>query len=145
MNVLSVVEEGLREAQRHKWIESQKRGQDLGDQCLEDWYQRYWPIFCRLKCLEHLGGSQSFKEFDASDFGLLQELHDREAELTEMILDRAYSGKENLDILWWAHEWGLPMSRVLWLLEKLNLNRAQHLDPDSPPQFAHPGSLKGLI
>lgn len=145
MNVLSVVEEGLQEALRYKWIESQKRGRDLGEACLEEWYHRYWPIFCRLKCLEHLEGSQSFMEFDAGDFGLLQELYEHEPELTEMVLDRAYGGMENLDMLWWAQDWGLPMSRVLWILEKLNLNRAQHMDPDCPPRFAHPDSLKGLI
>jgi hypothetical protein len=142
LHVLSVIEEGIREAHRHKWIESQKRGCDLGDEGLQDWYRRYWPIFCRLKCLEHLEGSQSFMEFELADFGLLQELYERDAKLIEMILDRAYDGMENLNIICWAQDWGLPMERILWILERLNLNRAQHLDPDFPPRFARKDSLK---
>lgn len=141
MQALSLYEEGLREAQRHKWIESQKCGKDLGESALTDWYRRYWPIFCRLKCLEHLTGYCSWSEFAPEDFGLIGVLIRQEDLLLEMILDRASAGMENLALIVWAHDWGLPMGRVLCILEQLNLNRAQL--PEGPPRFARPGTIQG--
>jgi hypothetical protein len=144
VKVLSLYEEGLREAERHKWIESQKRGVDLGDWALTDWYRRYWPLFCRLKCLEHLSGSRSWREFAPEDFGLVGTLIREEDLLLEMILDRAHAGMENLAILVWAQEWGLPLDRVIYILEQLNLNRAQ-LWPSEPPRFARPGTIQAEL
>jgi hypothetical protein len=135
VQMLSLYEEGLREAERHKWIESQKRGMDLGEWALGDWYRRYWPIFCRLKCLEHLAGGRVWREFAADDYGLVGKLLEQRDLLLELILDRAHCGMENLDIICWAHDWGMPMERVIRILEQLNLNRAQ-LDPSGPPRFA---------
>jgi len=144
VKALSLYEEGLREAQRHKWIESHKRGVDLGDWALTDWYRRYWPLFCRLKCLEHLAGSRSWPEFAPEDFGLIGKLIRAEDLLLEMILDRAQAGMENLAILVWAQEWGLPLDRVIYILEQLNLNRAQ-LWPSDPPRFARPGTIQSEL
>ena len=141
MSSLSLYEEGLREALRHKWIESQKHGQDLGAQALSDWYRRYWPIFCRLKCLEHLAGSRHWREFAPDDFGLIGTLIRHQDLLLEMILDRAAAGMENLELICWAQDWGLPIDRVLTILEQLNLNRAQ-LTPEGPPQYAAPVTLR---
>ena len=141
MQHLSLYEEGLREAQRHKWIESQKRGVDLGESALTDWYKRYWPLFCRLKCLEHLAGSRGWREFAPEDFGLIGTLIREEDLLLEMILDRAQEGDENLEMIVWAQDWGLPMKRVIYILEQLNLNRAQ-LSPSDPPKFARPGTIQ---
>ncbi|MFN0056697.1 MAG: hypothetical protein ACKV0T_31525 [Planctomycetales bacterium] len=143
----SIYFEGRREADRHKWIESQKSGHDLGVWAVNDWYSRYWPIFCRLKCLEHLAGIRSWAEFEPEAFGLVgRHLRDEDL-LLEMILDRAMTGLENLSILLWAQDWGLPMKRVLYILEQLNLNQAQMmptqapLTPDGPPRFARPGTI----
>jgi hypothetical protein len=142
VQALSLYEEGRREALRHKWIESQKCGKDLGDSALTEWYCRYWPIFCRLKCLEHLAGCRSWSEFAPEDFGLIGTLIRDEDLLLEMILDRASEGMENLSLIIWAQEWRLPMDRVLYILEQLNLNRAQ-LQPCDPPRFARPGTIQG--
>lgn len=142
MQALSLYEEGRREAQRHKWIESQKCGKDLGDSAVTEWYRRYWPIFCRLRCLEHLAGCRSWSEFAPEDFGLIGKLIRDEDLLLEMILDRASGGMENLGLIVWAQEWRLPMERVLYILEQLNLNRAQ-LQPLDPPRFAKPGTIQG--
>lgn len=142
MQALSLYEEGQREAERHKWIESQKCGKDLGQSALNDWYRRYWSIFCRLRCLEHLSGSRNWREFAPEDYGLIGKLIREQDLLLEMILDRAHAGKENLALIVWAHEWGLPMPRVLYILEQLNLNRAQ-LAHDNPPRFARPGTIQG--
>ncbi len=142
MQALSLYEEGRREAQRHKWIESQKCGKDLGDSAVTEWYCRYWPIFCRLKCLEHLTGCRSWSEFAPEDFGLIGTMIREEDLLLEMILDRASEGMENLALIVWAQDWRMPMERVLYILEHLNLNRAQ-LQPRDPPRFARPGTIQG--
>src|SRR5690606_22090768 len=44
---VSLYEEAHAEALRHKWIESQKHGRDLGDWAIRDWYRRYWRLYCR--------------------------------------------------------------------------------------------------
>jgi hypothetical protein len=141
VQALSLYEEGLREALRHKWIESQKCGKDLGDSALTDWFARYWPLFCRLRCLEHLAGARSWSEFAPEDFGLIGKLIREEDLLLELILDRAAAGMENLALIEWAHDWGLPMPRVLGILEQLNLNRAQ-LDVVPQPRFARRATLQ---
>ena len=135
MQRLSLYEEGRREAERHKWIESQKRGRDLGIAALVDWFHRHWPRYCRFKCVAHLSGNELWVEFGDSDFGLLDALARQDDLLLDRILDRVRNGKENLDLILWAREWGLPMDRVIQVLTDLNLNRA-HLDPggcDSRP------------
>lgn len=133
----SVHEEGLLEAERHKWIESQKRGADVGPSGVSEWYDRYWSIYCRHKCLEHLHGNRIWKEFDAEDFGLIEALLEEHDLLLELILDRAMFGMENLDLIQWALDWGLPRDRVIDILERLDLNQAR-IDPENPPRFARP-------
>jgi len=48
--------------------------------------------------------------------------------LVDQILDRVYAGHENLGIINWAIEWGLPIDRVLNILSQLDVNRAR-LEP----------------
>ena len=50
------------------------------------------------------------------------------------ILDRLKAGQENLDIILWAHDWGLDIRRVLCILEVLDINSrrlAHRFDPAS--------------
>lgn len=124
----SLYEEAFREAERHKWIESQKRGRDLGDQAIREWYRRYWMIYCRCKRLEHVRGERCWREFDEEAFGQLYSLIVSGDLLLDRVLDRLDAGYENLDVLLWAHEWGLPLERVLYLLELIDVNRAR-LEP----------------
>lgn len=135
MDILSLHEEGLIEAERHKWIESQKRGADAGESALSEWYQRYWSIYCRRKCLEHLKGSRNWREFASADFGLIERLYLKHGLLLELILDRAFCGMENLDLIQWSLDWGLPGDRLIDILEQLDLNRAR-LDPAGPSRYA---------
>lgn len=137
METLSLHEQGRIEAERHKWIESQKRGADAGESALSEWYQRYWSIYCRRKCLEHLKGSRNWREFDSEDFGLIEKLYHQHGLLLELILDRAFCGMENLALIQWAMNWGLPRDRVIDILEQLDLNRAR-LEPPGPPRYARP-------
>ncbi len=124
----SLCEEAFREAERHRWIESQKQGRDLGDLAIREWYRVHWPQYCLFKRLEHLQGSRRWSEFGDEQFGHLSSLIVAGDPLVDQILDRVYAGHENLGIINWAIEWGLPIDRVLNILSQLDVNRAR-LEP----------------
>jgi len=124
----SIYDEALREAQRHKWIESQKHGRDLGDQAIRDWFRKHWRTYCRHRRLEHLRGRKRWAEFDEEAFGQIGSLITTDDVLFDRVLDRVYAGFENLDIINWAIDWGLPTNRVVDILAQLDVNRAR-FDP----------------
>lgn len=124
----SLYEEALKEAERHKWIESQKHGRDLGRAALQDWYRIYWHHYCRCKRLEHLQGRRRWREFSDEHFGRFYPQTVNGDLLIDRILDRFTYGLENLDIICWAFAWGLPVNRVVDLLILLDMNRAR-LEP----------------
>ena len=125
---VSLYEEAHFEAERHKWIESERQGRDLGDLAIRDWYCRFWPRYCRHKRLEHIRGMKRFREFGDEAFGCLYSLIVMGDLLTDRILDRVDFGYENLCIINWAMEWGLDTARVLDILAQIDVNRAR-LDP----------------
>src|SRR6516165_49361 len=118
---LSVHRMGEEEAQRHKWIESEKAGRDLGEWAIRCWVKEHWNGFLRARWVEHLQGRTFWIELDCNDFGLLQRQY-CESALIDEILDRLKSGEENLNILVWAHEQGIPIAEVLEILEALDIN-----------------------
>ena len=124
----SLYDEARREAERHKWIESQKQGRDLGDHAIRDWYHNHWRGYCRCKRLEHVRGHRRWDEFEDQTFGQLHSLIVTGDLLVDRILDRIDAGLENLDIIRWAHDWGIPVLRVLGVLEQVDVNRAR-LEP----------------
>lgn len=126
--VLSVYEEATQEAQRHKWIESQKQGRDVGETAIRQWYRDHWLQYCRHRRLEHVEGSRCWREFGNRDFGQLYSLIITGDLLADRILDRVYAGYENLDVINWAIDWGLPTDRVINVLAQLDVNRAR-LEP----------------
>jgi len=122
MDKSSVYTESEQEALRYKWIESEKAGHDLGEDAIRLWVKRHWWGYLRARWLEHLQGKCFWVELDRGDFGLLQrEFHDNTL-LLDRILDRLKSGQENLDIILWAMNWGLPRTPVLQILEALDIN-----------------------
>lgn len=123
--VTSLYEEAFREAERHKWIESQKQGRDLGDRAIREWYRVYWCQYCRCKRIEHQRGSRSWREFSDENFEHLYSLIIAGDLLVDRILDRVYAGQENLEIINWAIDWGMPIDRVLEILSQLDVNRAR--------------------
>ncbi len=123
--VESLYDEALQEALRHKWIESQKRGCDLGENAIDEWYDRYWSAYCRFKRIEHLEGLRCWREFGSEDFGNLYTLIVQGDLLADRILDRYFAGHENLDIINWAIDWGLPLNDVVGVLVQLDMNRAR--------------------
>jgi hypothetical protein len=118
---LSVYDEGEEEAKRHKWIESEKAGRDLGEWAIRCWVKEHWNGFLRARWLEHLQGTTFWIELDRDDFGLLK-VEYQGSMLVEEIVDRLKSGQENLHILVWAIDKGIPTDEVVKILEVLNIN-----------------------
>uniref|UniRef100_A0A7C2NUY7 Uncharacterized protein n=1 Tax=Schlesneria paludicola TaxID=360056 RepID=A0A7C2NUY7_9PLAN len=128
----SLYDEALAEALRHKWIESQKQGHDLGDAALKDWFRRHWLPFCRECRLQHIEGLRKWQEFAEHEFGQVYQLILEGDLLLDRILDRMEHGSDNLEIINWGLAWGLPMPRVRYLLELIDINRAR-LEPIAFP------------
>jgi len=122
-------DEAHEEAERHKWIESQKCGHDRGKDAIQEWYLIHWPIYCRCKRLEHLQGMQRWDEFEDERFGSLSDLIKERDLLVEMICDRITVGYENLSLIQWAYNWGLCVEKVVAILVLIDVNRAR-LDPE---------------
>jgi hypothetical protein len=118
---LSIHDRGAFEAQRHKWIESEKAGRDLGEWAIRGWVREHWHGFLRDRWLEHLHGRNFWIELDHNDFGLLQRSF-QDSPLIDEILHQLKAGKENLDILNWAIDHDEAMDEVLEILEALDIN-----------------------
>jgi hypothetical protein len=126
--VRSLYSEAGREAERHKWIESEKHGRDLGSPAIREWYRLHWHRYCRQKRLEHLAGRACWMEFERETFGRLAAQTARDDLLFDRVLDRVQDGWENLDVLNWALLWGLDSHRVVEILTVIDVNRAR-LEP----------------
>src|SRR5262249_25374697 len=122
MEKSSVYVDGEQEALRYKWIESEKAGCDLGEAAIRRWVQNHWWGYLPARWLEHLQGKRFWVELDRGDFGLLQRKFQDNTLLLDRILDRLKEGKENLDIITWAQDWGIPIEPVLEILEALDIN-----------------------
>jgi hypothetical protein len=118
----SLLDEAWREAEAHKWIESQKRGLDLGEWAVRDWYERYWGEFCRHRLMEHLAGKEFWVEFTERKFGLLQQFPLAQELIYQTIIDYMYSGMENLLIINLSLESDLPLSTVRQILGQIDMN-----------------------
>ncbi len=117
----SVHDHGAKEAERHKWIESEKAGRDLGEAAIRCWVREHWNGFLRAKWLEHLQGRAYWIELDHNDFCLLQ-IAFQDSNLIDAIVERLKVGKENLDVLNWAIDNDLPIEEVLEILIALDIN-----------------------
>jgi len=119
---LSVYADCELEAQRFKWIESEKAGRDLGEAAIRRWVKDHWWGYLRARWLEHLQGKRYWVELDRGDFGVLQREFRGSSLLLDRILDRLKAGQENLDIILWADAWNVPVEPVLSILEALDIN-----------------------
>ena len=128
LSVSDLYAEAVLEAERHKWIESQKSGYDLGQKAINDWYEVHWHLYCRSKRMEHVQGICRWNYLGGNDFGLIRDLIESNDLLLDRILDRVLVGYENLDLINWSLDWGLPQNRVLAILSQLDVNRAR-LEP----------------
>lgn len=118
---LSIQEVGQVEAMRHKWIESEKAGHDLGDSAIRCWVRHHWTRFLRAKWLEHLEGRAFWIELDQDDYGLLQHAF-LDSPLIGEVLARLKEGRENLDLISWAIDERRDIDELIRLLEALDIN-----------------------
>jgi len=118
----SLFREAVVEAQRHKYLESEKAGHDLGPSAIEDWHRRHWTSWLRHRWLEHLLGTICWEEFDRARFGRLPAHFGNHATLLEEIAEMVRRGAENIDVLSWAASHGRDMEVVTRMLIELRLN-----------------------
>lgn len=119
---LNLFEEASKEAYRHKWIESEKSGHDLGDSAIEDWYRHFWNKFVRERWIQHIRGDIYWPELDNNDFALLQnELTDCKPQV-DKIIEILEEGGENLDLVQWAIDSNEDMDCIMRVLSRLDLN-----------------------
>lgn len=128
---------GEEEAQRFKWIESEKAGRDLGEMAIRLWIGQHWNSFLRQRWLEHLQGKTYWVELDRRDFGVLNTCF-AGSRLLDPIIEHFKMGRENLDILLWAMREELPMEEVREILTTLDVNSVRlqcQFDPARPQQY----------
>jgi hypothetical protein len=125
----SVYDAALQEAERHKWLASERFGRDLGPAARREWWIKYWPRFCRYRCIEHLSGQCQWQEFKCEVYGRLSIPQEEADLLVDRIFDRFVEGWENLTFACWLQEWDLPTERVLEILEIVDINATGRLAP----------------
>lgn len=103
----SILSYAREEIARHKWIESEKARQDLGQKAVDDWLSRFWWRFCRWRRIEHIEGERCWREFNDLDFAILRRVM-MERELLDAIISRMKGDNthihDNLEIILWAIE-----------------------------------------
>jgi hypothetical protein len=110
------------EADRHKYLESEKAGRDLGLPAVHDWHERFWTIWLRHRWLEHLLGEVRYEEFNPDLFGALLDQFGASA-LLEEIADRICHGAENVDLLLWAARERRDLDLAMRILKVIGINQ----------------------
>jgi hypothetical protein len=118
----SLFQEAMVEATRHKYLESEKAGHDLGLSAIVDWHERHWTIWLRHRWLEHLLGVACWEEFEPERFGRLAILFGAHRDLLDPVADMVRAGAENLDIVWWAARHRRDLGTLTRMLVELRLN-----------------------
>ena len=115
----SVYDQAWQEAYRHKWIESEKHGRDLGQRAIQEWNRQHFKRFYRWCHWLHLSGRQCFREFRCEHFASISE---PDCDVDQQVVRLFWDGQENLDIYCRAHGNGWPLERVFRLLLSLDIN-----------------------
>jgi hypothetical protein len=119
---LSIYKESKTEADKFKWIASERAGRDLGEWAIRQWVLDHWWGYLRARWLEHLQGKCFWIELDRGDYGFLQRDFQDQKALLETILDQLKRGQENLDIINWAVCNHLEVESVIDILTALDIN-----------------------
>ena len=134
----------MAEIDRHCWIESERQGRNVRSQAAQDWVRSYWPGWTRSKLMEHLYGWRQWKGFVPKDFALFSR-HTVEFHIDSAILNQIAhlleNGGENLDIISWANDSNIMLESVLWLLDRIDINRYRDILLANP-LVASAGDLK---
>ena len=120
------------EIERHKWIESEKAKRDVGQAAVADWLKRFWWRFCRWRRIEHVEGVHRWYEFSHEDFAKVLRPILENDRLVLVILELMKTDRRrvinDLEVIEWARDAGVPMERVLEILGEIQINVAR-LDP----------------
>jgi transcriptional regulator with XRE-family HTH domain len=118
-------EEATVEALRERWIRGIHAGHDVGAAAIRDWIDRHWNGFLRARWLEHLEGRTYWAEIDADDFGILARQF-RGSPHLDAVVELLKAGGENLSIVNWAIDRGLPpdeLDEIISILQEIDVNR----------------------
>ncbi len=119
--------EARRHADAHRWWESERYGRDLGNAAYRDWYNRYWPAFCRWRWYEHITGKRWFIEFGAESYGRLADVHS-DPDVRFVLHSYLEHGWENLQILYYAPG-HYSRNALLQVLLALDINGLRSFPP----------------
>lgn len=126
----SLHDEAHREADIFKWLESERRRQDVGVWAYREWARRYWTVFLRGRWLQHLFGHRRYSEFDDDSFGRLGYGCELPAEALEFVIDRFLNGCwENLDYFWSSELCGCSRKELVEILDLIGINHLRRIDP----------------
>ena len=129
------------EAERFRWIESEKAGYDLGEEAIQQWVACHWSAFVRGRALEHLSGRRFWLEMPRTEFGALVREFPDQQELVHEIVTRLAAGADNLTILQWATDTARPVNGVCNVLQRIDVNewgtRFPPPDDADPPHIVH--------
>lgn len=117
-----IFDSGLVQALEHKWLESQRYGEDLGMLLVRDWCQRHWRTFQRFRRIEHLFGERRYHQFPIAEFGVWSGQVREEGSLFDFVLGAFECGMENLEFVNWARLQRLPQDEAYDLFTVLDPN-----------------------
>ena len=143
---MSLQQCGAEEAQRFKWIQSEKEGGTSGEHAIKLWVLQHWNGFLRHRWLEHLQGKTCWIELQKDDFGLLQRAF-QGSPVLDSILEGCKVLKENLG----HHPLGpgplrpAEMEEVLAILEVLDVNSCRIQCEFDPRRRNGLNGLSGII
>ena len=122
----SLYEEALREADRFKWLESERCRHDVGHWGKQEWTRRHWATFLRSKRLEHLYGQRRYVEFEDESFGrLIGDPHDPALQfVASRFVDDCW---ENLNYFCSSVPGTCSSDRLLHWLELFGINQLRQL------------------
>jgi hypothetical protein len=116
-------EEARQEAERFKWIESERAGRDLGEEAIRQWIARHWSGYVRARVLDHLAGTRLWAELPREEFGILPRAFPESTELVRVIVKQLAAGADNLTVISWAVETSQPMDLVSKILQAIDINQ----------------------
>jgi len=122
MTQQGLFEEAVAEAERHKFLESQKAGRDLGHGAIDDWQRRHWTVWLRHRWIEHLLGLRCWEEFEPWRCGRLRTLFPDQEPLLAELAEKVRGGAENADMLWWAAKTHRDIRLVVAILIEMDIN-----------------------
>ncbi len=131
-----MTDDAREEAERFRWIESEKAGYDLGEEAIRRWVGLHWSAFVRGRALEHLSGTRFWLAMRREEFGVLACAFPDEKELVREIVARLAAGADNLNILEWATDAAVPIDAVCNVLQAIDVNGLRGRFP--PPDDADP-------